>query len=181
MKKDKRDVLKGLAVGSVWSTPVVSSVILPTHAGTTSGDSAPSDSPPTYFSAAAPRTGLLFNDGERLSPIWICAVNNGDNVTVTFQGRSNNARRVAVIPMGGVGDTVLQATSPNCNQDSLVCGLTGTVDSISEQSIQLTFLTNNTLHLGTGNCIEGWGWTATVPAAECGSPPELNGPCVAQR
>ena len=32
MKKDKRDVLKGLAVGSVWATPAVSSVMLPAHA-----------------------------------------------------------------------------------------------------------------------------------------------------
>ena len=35
MNKNKRDVLKGLAVGSVWATPVVSSVILPVHAATT--------------------------------------------------------------------------------------------------------------------------------------------------
>ena len=34
MNKNKRDVLKGLAVGSVWATPVVSSVVLPLHAAT---------------------------------------------------------------------------------------------------------------------------------------------------
>ena len=34
MNKNKRDVLKGLAVGSVWAAPVVSSVILPAHAKT---------------------------------------------------------------------------------------------------------------------------------------------------
>ena len=34
MNKNKRDVLKGLAVGSVWATPVVSSVVLPVHAST---------------------------------------------------------------------------------------------------------------------------------------------------
>jgi hypothetical protein len=32
MNKNKRDVLKSLAVGSVWAAPVVSSVILPAHA-----------------------------------------------------------------------------------------------------------------------------------------------------
>jgi hypothetical protein len=35
--KDRRELLKGLAVGSVWATPVVSSVVLPVHAAT-SGD-----------------------------------------------------------------------------------------------------------------------------------------------
>lgn len=35
MKKSKRDVLKGLAAGSVWSAPVVSSIVLPAHASTT--------------------------------------------------------------------------------------------------------------------------------------------------
>ena len=33
--KDRRDILKGLAVGPIWATPVVSSVVLPVHAGTT--------------------------------------------------------------------------------------------------------------------------------------------------
>ena len=33
--KDRRELLKGLAVGSVWATPVVSSVVLPVHAETT--------------------------------------------------------------------------------------------------------------------------------------------------
>jgi hypothetical protein len=33
--KDRRNLLKGLAVGSVWATPVVSSVMLPAHAATT--------------------------------------------------------------------------------------------------------------------------------------------------
>ena len=47
MNKNKRDVLKGLAVGSVWATPVVSSVMLPAHA-ITSG---------AIYSA----TGLLHN------------------------------------------------------------------------------------------------------------------------
>ena len=32
--KDRRELLKGLAVGSVWATPVVSSVVLPVHAET---------------------------------------------------------------------------------------------------------------------------------------------------
>ncbi len=32
--KDRRELLKGLAVGSVWATPVVSSVMLPVHAAT---------------------------------------------------------------------------------------------------------------------------------------------------
>ena len=32
--KDRRELLKGLAVGSVWATPVVSSVVLPVHAST---------------------------------------------------------------------------------------------------------------------------------------------------
>ena len=32
--KDRRELLKGLAVGSVWATPVVSSVVLPVHADT---------------------------------------------------------------------------------------------------------------------------------------------------
>lgn len=35
MKQTKRDILKGLAVGSVWSTPIASSAILPAHAQTT--------------------------------------------------------------------------------------------------------------------------------------------------
>ena len=33
--KDRRELLKGLAVGSAWATPVVSSVVLPVHAATT--------------------------------------------------------------------------------------------------------------------------------------------------
>jgi hypothetical protein len=32
--KDRRELLKGLAVGSAWATPVVSSVVLPVHAET---------------------------------------------------------------------------------------------------------------------------------------------------
>lgn len=32
--KNRRGLLKGLAVGSVWATPVVSSVVLPVHAAT---------------------------------------------------------------------------------------------------------------------------------------------------
>ena len=38
MNKNKRDVLKGLAVGSVWATPVVSSVVLPVHAETSGNE-----------------------------------------------------------------------------------------------------------------------------------------------
>ena len=34
MNVNKRDLLKGLAVGTAWSTPVVSTVILPAHAQT---------------------------------------------------------------------------------------------------------------------------------------------------
>ncbi len=34
MNKNKRELLKGLAVGSAWVTPVVSSVVLPVHAET---------------------------------------------------------------------------------------------------------------------------------------------------
>ena len=36
--KDRRELLKGLVVGSVWATPVVSSVVLPVHAETTGCD-----------------------------------------------------------------------------------------------------------------------------------------------
>ena len=32
--KDRRELLKGLAVGSAWATPVVSSMVLPVHAET---------------------------------------------------------------------------------------------------------------------------------------------------
>ena len=32
--KDRRNLLKGIAVGSAWATPVVSSVVLPVHAET---------------------------------------------------------------------------------------------------------------------------------------------------
>ena len=38
MNKNKREILKGLAIGSVWATPVVSSVVLPVHASTTGCD-----------------------------------------------------------------------------------------------------------------------------------------------
>jgi len=39
MKKNRRKLLKGLAIGSAWSAPVVSSVMLPVHAQTSnSGD-----------------------------------------------------------------------------------------------------------------------------------------------
>ena len=37
MNKNKRELLKGLAMGSAWATPVVSGVILPAH-GSTSCD-----------------------------------------------------------------------------------------------------------------------------------------------
>ena len=36
--KDRRELLKGLAVGSVWAAPVVSSVVLPVHGATTCGE-----------------------------------------------------------------------------------------------------------------------------------------------
>ena len=36
MNSSKRDLLKGLAVGSAWATPVMASVLLPAHAQTTS-------------------------------------------------------------------------------------------------------------------------------------------------
>ena len=35
MKSSKRKLLKGLAISSAWSTPVVNSVVLPSHAATT--------------------------------------------------------------------------------------------------------------------------------------------------
>ena len=36
--KDRRNLLKGIAVGSAWSVPVVSSVVLPAHATTSCGE-----------------------------------------------------------------------------------------------------------------------------------------------
>ena len=39
--KDRRELLKGLAVGSVWSAPVVSSVALPVHANVSDNGSTP--------------------------------------------------------------------------------------------------------------------------------------------
>ena len=36
--KDRRQLLKGLAIGSVWSAPVVSSVMIPAHGATTCGE-----------------------------------------------------------------------------------------------------------------------------------------------
>ena len=35
MRKTKRDLLKGLAIGTAWSTPIVNSVVLPVHADMT--------------------------------------------------------------------------------------------------------------------------------------------------
>jgi hypothetical protein len=36
--KDRRELLKGLAIGSVWSVPVVQSIIIPAHGATTCGE-----------------------------------------------------------------------------------------------------------------------------------------------
>ena len=36
--KDRRELLKGLAIGSAWATPVVSSVMIPAHGATTCGE-----------------------------------------------------------------------------------------------------------------------------------------------
>ena len=59
MNKNKRDVLKGLAVGSVWATPVVTSVVLPVHA-TTSSTSCPGGCFQGFF-GESPGPFLLFD------------------------------------------------------------------------------------------------------------------------
>ena len=46
--KDRRELLKGLAVGSVWATPVVSSIIIPAHGATTCGEPVPFDGSPEH-------------------------------------------------------------------------------------------------------------------------------------
>ena len=36
--KDRRELLKGLAVGTAWSAPVVQSIMIPAHGATTCGE-----------------------------------------------------------------------------------------------------------------------------------------------
>ena len=57
--KDRRELLKGLAVGSVWATPVVASVVLPVHA-TTSSTSCPGGCFQGFF-GESPEHFLLFD------------------------------------------------------------------------------------------------------------------------
>ena len=51
--KDRRDLLKGLAVSTAWATPVVSSVVLPVHAATScaigEGCLGPTINDPVYY------------------------------------------------------------------------------------------------------------------------------------
>jgi len=56
--KDRRELLKGLAVGSVWAAPVVSSVVLPVHAQ--SSGSPPCDGPAGSCTGNCGQDGVPF-------------------------------------------------------------------------------------------------------------------------
>ena len=79
--KDRRELLKGLAVGSVWATPVVSSVMLPAHAATSCD-----------FSGDYNEGGQTITvDGSGLTGVWnlndrpdFFGVVDGCSATITF-------------------------------------------------------------------------------------------------
>ena len=59
--KDRRELLKGLAVGSVWATPVVSGVVLPVHANTSGGGSASCSGATLTLDSCSPSSGSVQN------------------------------------------------------------------------------------------------------------------------
>lgn len=95
MNKNKRDVLKGLAVGSVWATPVVSSVVLPVHAQTSG----------CLYSGVA----IASNQD---SDIYVCAVVDGDSAIVTHEAFNSGTscrcvtRRGELMLDGSAGGTM---------------------------------------------------------------------------
>ncbi len=172
----RRKLLKSIAAGSgavvagksmpeSWSKPVIDSVMLPAHAETTSGVV-------NYFSAAAPRTRFGEEAGEPVGPMWICASSDGENVTVTFQGKGNNSRNRVVIPINGTGNSEILGNTFDCS----TCRFDATINSISDDNIDISMVSTE-----QEDCIPGYGWRAAViPAAECGSPAALDGDCNSQ-
>ena len=45
MMKNRRELIKGIGLGSVWSTPVIQSIVLPAHAQTSPGTTLPNNCP----------------------------------------------------------------------------------------------------------------------------------------
>ena len=72
MKSNRRQILQGLGLGTVWTAPIISSVTLPTHAATT-----------IIITCSGQATALFDDDG-----------GDADRVQVIFNGRSCTTRAV---------------------------------------------------------------------------------------
>ena len=105
MNKNKRELLKGLAIGSVWATPVVTSVVLPVHAGTSA------NIPPGCYrlsSESGPDTGIQSID-------WEGGI--GTNASTTFTYLSSDCTGNG---LNWIANTVAVAGSA---QDALDAGI----------------------------------------------------------
>lgn len=105
----RREILKGAAIGSAWTAPVIQSVLIPAHAATTDSGGEPgggvtTEPPCMLFSGVGSAGG---SGGNR--DIYVCAVVNGNSATVTQEafdtGTANLcvSRRGTLTIDGGVG------------------------------------------------------------------------------
>ena len=159
MEKNKRDILKSLAVGAAWSTPVVSSVVLPVHANTSVTEG-------TYWGLGIPGTGFgTFDPPE--PGIHACIVVSNSIADVTFQGGNNIGRRNGTIPTDGTRGTATEvAISPLCTGPLPDASIE--IRSISADSITLRVISR------FDDPFEG-GYDVVVPSGSCGRFPILDG------
>jgi len=170
----RRKLLKSIAAGSgavvagktlpeSWSKPVIDSVVLPSHATTTSPELL------IYGSDTAPiaRTGVGDWDGEDgpSSPIWICVVMNaGGTATITTQGNKNYGRRSGTIQaeIGTLGSLTNISVCPDVDPQTVK------FTAISPESVSLEIYNNGEYPT--------YGFTVTanaIPSCSAGSFPAI--------
>lgn len=168
---NRRNLITALsAVGTIsalkaWKTPIVNAVILPVHAQT---------STLSYGNLNAPRIGLFGNDGIPLSNIAICAIVNGDTVTVSLQGRGNILLRSGDLNIDGTFALLdVVGVSPNCT----------ITDPFPPSGLplraQITAIDNEAITVEADDRIFGsdpiFGFSVTAPAGPCETFPDLTG------
>jgi len=165
MNKNKRNILKGLAIGSVWTTPVISSVILPAHAETS--QIVVSDG--VYWGLSIAAEGIIFDPPG--SGVHACIEVTNGVADVTFQGGNNNARRNGVVPTDGNRSfTTDVVASVNCQNAPPPVEIF--IESISVESITLRVISRF-----ANDQEPDAGFRIVVPEGSCGEFPELDGTC----
>ena len=111
--KDRRELLKGLAVGSVWATPVVSSVVLPAHANTTTKPPPPAGLTGIFITTEA----ITVDTSAGQVPLAVAVCSNIVNNVATVTGAAGS------VPVSESGIAVPGTTSITSGSTTAKIGL----------------------------------------------------------